>query len=163
VLYFNLISLFVIIGGATVLGLQTPDIAASARVYPLILIVLVVACSLVIAAKEVAGRAATAPLDPKFAKILAAPRDFRFRVLGFTATWLVYSWVLSWVGFIVATTAAIALSLWILRTRKILAGVLSAALFSVVLSVLLATVLYIPTPQGLLDQLLTQAIFALQH
>ncbi len=162
-LVFNLISFFLIVGGAAVLGFQTPDIAASARTYPVVLIVLVVACSLAIAAKEIAGRAITEPLDPRFARILAAPRDFRFRVLGFTATWLAYAWVLSGVGFIAATTGAIALSLWLLRTRNILVGALSAALFSVVLSVLLATVLYIPTPQGPLDRLLTEAIFALQH
>lgn len=162
-LYFNLISFFLIVGGAAALGQQTPNIAASARTYPLVLIVLVVACSLIIAAKEIAGRAATAPLDPRLAKILSAPSEFRMRVFGFTATWLIYSWTLSWVGFIVATTCAIAFSLWLLRTGKILVGALSAALFSVVLSVLLATVLYIPTPQGPVDQLLTQAIFALQH
>lgn len=162
-LYFNLISFFLIVAGATALGLQTPEIAASARTYPLVLIVLVVAGSLIIAAKEIAGRAATAPLDPRLARILSAPSDFRMRVFGFTATWLIYAGTLSWVGFIVATTGAIALSLCLLKARKILVGALTAAIFSVVLSVLLATVLYIPTPQGLLDRLLTQAIFALQH
>lgn len=162
-LYFNLISFFLIVGGAAALGLQTPDIAASARTYPLVLIVLVVACSLIIAAKEIAGRAATAPLDPRLARILSAPPESRMRVLGFTATWLIYYLALPAAGFIVATTCAIAVSLWLLRARRIVVGALSAALFSAVLSVLLATVLYIPTPQGPLDRLLTEAIFALQQ
>lgn len=163
VLYFNLISFFLIICGAAVLGLQTPDIAPSARVYPLVLIALVVVCSLVIAAKEIAGRSATAPLDPTLAKILFAPSPFRIRVFGFVAIWLIYSWALTLVGFIVATTCAISFSLWLLGIRRVLVGIVTAALFSMVLSILLATVLYIPTPSGPLDQLLIQAIYAIQH
>jgi hypothetical protein len=163
VLYFNLLSFLLIICGAVVLGLQTPDIAPSARVYPLIFVVLVVMCSLVIAAKEFAGRAATAPLDATFAKILSAPAPLRIRVFGFVAIWLVYSWVLTLAGFIVATTCAISLSLWLLGSRRILVGIATAALFSMVLSILLATVLYIPTPLGPLDKLLIEAIYAMQH
>lgn len=162
-LYFNLISLLLIVCGAVVLGLQTPDIAASARVYPVVLMVLVVVCSLVIAAKEIAGRSTTAPLDAKLAKILSAPSPFRIRLLAFVTTWLIYSWALSLAGFIVATTCAISFSLWLLGTRRILVGVATAALFSVVLSILLATVLYIPTPSGPLDQLLIQTIYAIRH
>ena len=162
-LYFNLISFLLIICAAAVLGLQTPDIAASARVYPLVFVVLVVVCALVIAAKEIAGRSATAPLDSKFAQILSAPSPQRIRVLAFVVTWLAYSWVLTTIGFLVATTCAISVSLWLLLTRRILVGLVSAALFSIVLSILFATVLFIPTPMGPLDQLLTQAIYAIQH
>ncbi len=162
-LYFNLISFFLIVCGALVLGLQTPDIAASARVYPLILMALVLLCSLVIVAKEIAGRAATAPLDPRIAEILSAPSPFRIRLFCFVAVWLVYSWVLTLAGFIVATTCAISLSLWLLGIRKILVGVVTAAVFSMVLSILLATVLYIPTPLGPLDKLLIESIYAMQH
>jgi len=163
VFYFNLISLFVIVCGAAVLGLQMPDIAPSARVYPLVLMVLVVVCSLVIAAKEIAGRSATAPLDPTLAKILSAPSPFRIRVFAFVAIWLIYSWALTLAGFIVATTCAISLSLWLLGIKRIFVGIMTAVLFSVVLSILLATVLYIPTPSGPLDQLLIRAIYAIQH
>jgi hypothetical protein len=163
VLYFNLISFFLIICGSVVLGLQTPDIAASARVYPLVFMALVIVCSLVIAAKEIANRAATAPLDSTFAKILSAPAPLRIRLLGFVAIWLVYSWVLTLVGFIVATSCAISLSLWLLGIRRILVGIVTAALFSMVLSILLATVLYIPTPLGPLDKLLIEAIYVMQH
>ena len=162
-LYFNLISFFLIISGAAVPGLQTPDIAASARVYPLVMMVLVVLCTLVIAAKEIAGRSETAPLDPTFAKILAAPAPQRLRVIGFVVIWLAYSWALTPVGFLVSTTCAISASLWLLRTRKVLVGIATAAVFSVVLAVLFATVLYIPTPLGPLDKLLAQAIYSIQH
>jgi hypothetical protein len=152
-----------IICGAVILGLQTPEIAATARVYPVILIVLVIVCSLAIAAKEIAGRVATAPLDKGLAKILSAPLPFRMRVFGFVATWLVYSGALSLIGFIIATTLAISISLWLLGTRRILVGVLTAAAFSVALSILFATVLYIPTPSGPVDQLLIETIYAIQH
>lgn len=162
-LYFNLISLVLFICGAAVLALQTPEIALSARVYPVVLIVLVILCCLVIAAKEIAGRTATAQLDSKLAKILSAPMPLRIRVFAFVAAWLIYSTVLSQVGFIIATTCAIAISLWLLNVRNIVLGIVAAALFSVTFSILFATVLYIPTPSGPLDQLLTQVIYAIQH
>jgi len=163
VLYFNLISLLLVVCGAVVLGLQTPHIAESARIYPLVLIVLVVACSAVVAVKEIAGRAATEPLDTRIAKMFSAPLSVRIRVAGFVATWLVYAWVLSEAGFLVATTCAIFASLWLLKIRHALVGFLSAAAFSLVFSILFATVLFIPTPAGPLDQLLTQAIYSIQH
>jgi len=163
VLYFNLSSLLLFFCGAVVLGLQLPGIAASARVYPLVLIVLVVACSLIVATKEIAGRAATPPLDPRIAKILSAPLPVRARLAGFIATWLIYAWVLSGAGFLVATTCAIFVSLWLLRIRRALVGLLAAATFSPAFSILFATVLFIPTPSGHLDELLIQTIYAIQH
>ena len=162
-LNFHLFSLLLMVLGAAFLGLQTPQIAATARVYPLVLIALVVACSLVLAARDFAERSRTAPLDAKLAKLLFAPMRSRVRVLGFTAVWLAYTWVLPHVGFIVATTCAISVSLWLLAIRRPLAGVVAAAVFSLVISVLFATVLFIPTPSGPLDELLTQAIYAIQH
>lgn len=162
-LYFNLISLLLFVCGAAVLGLQLPGIAATARVYPLVLIVLVVASSLIVAAKEIAGRAAIEPLDSRIAKILSAPLPVRVRLAGFIATWLIYAWALSGAGFIVATTCAIFVSLWLLRIRHWLVGLVAAATFSLAFSILFATVLFIPTPSGPLDQLLTQAIYAIRH
>lgn len=162
-LYFNLISLFLFVCGAGILALQTPEIASSARVYPAVLIVLVTLCCVVIGAKEIAGRFATAPLDSKLAKIVSAPLQSRVRLFAFIATWLAYSALLPQIGFIVATSCAIAISLWLLQVRRIYLSIVTAALFSVTFSVLFATVLYIPTPSGPLDQLLTQLIYAIQH
>lgn len=162
-LIFNLISLLLFVCGAIVLGLQLPEIAASARMYPLVLIVLVIACSLIVATKEIAGRAATEPLDPRIAKILSASMPVQVRLIGFIATWLIYVWALTVVGFLVATTCAIFVSLWLLRIRHVLVGLLAAATFSLTFSILFATVLFIPTPSGPLDQLLIQTIYAIQH
>ncbi|HMA90447.1 MAG TPA: tripartite tricarboxylate transporter TctB family protein [Burkholderiales bacterium] len=162
-LNFNLLSLLLIVLGAAFLGLQTPQIAAVARVYPLVMIALVIACALAIAAQELAGRSATPPLDAKLAKMLFAPMRSRIRVLGFVAVWLAYTGALPHVGFIVATTCAISISLWLLAIRRPLVGVATATAFSLVISILFATTLYIPTPSGPVDQLLTQAIYAIQH
>lgn len=162
-LYFNLISLFLIICGAVVFGLQTPGIAASARVYPLVLIVLVIVCSLAVAVKEIVGRATTAPLNAEFAKILAAPSPFRLRLLAFIFTWLIYPLALSGFGFIISTTCALALSLWLLKIERPAVGAVSALAFSIIFSILFATVLYIPTPSGPIDDLLTQLLYAIQH
>lgn len=162
-LYFNLISFFLILCGTAVLGLQLPDIAPSARTYPLVLMMLVVVCTLIIAAKEIASRSETAPLDASFRKILSAPLPQRFRTIAFLVTWLAYSWALTSAGFLVATSCAISVSLWLLQIKRVLVGVATAVVFSVVLAVLFATVLYIPTPLGPLDRLLAQAIYAFQH
>ncbi|MGA8048769.1 MAG: tripartite tricarboxylate transporter TctB family protein [Burkholderiales bacterium] len=162
-LNFNLLSLLLIVLGAAFLGLQTPQIAASARVYPLVMIALVIACALVLAAKEFAERSTTVPLDAKLAKMLFAPMRSRVRVFGFVAVWLAYAWALPYVGFILATTCAISISLWILAIKRPLVGFAAAAVFSLVISILFATVLFIPTPSGPVDQLLTQAIYAIQH
>jgi hypothetical protein len=162
-LYFNLISLFLIICCAVILGLQTPDIAASARVYPLVLIVLVIACSLAVAVKEIIGRATTAPLNAEFTRILAAPSSLRLRLLAFTVTWLIYPLVLSGTGFIASTTCALTLSLWLLKIKKPIVGAVSALVFSLTFSILFATALYIPTPSGPVDDLLTQLLYAIRH
>lgn len=162
-LYFNLISFFLIIGFAGVLALQLPGIATSARVYPAVMMVLVVACSLVIVVKEIAGRSATEPLDGRMAKILSAPWSIRLRMFSFVVVWLVYPWVLSHAGFIVATTGVISVSLWLLEIERPLVGIFVAALFSVIFSIVFATILYIPTPSGPIDQLLTQALYAIRH
>jgi len=162
-LYFNLISLFLFVCGAGILALQTPEIALSARVYPVVLIVLVTLCCLVIAAEEFAGRLATPPLDSRLGKMLSAPLRSRVRLFAYLATWVAYAALLPEAGFLVTTTCAIAVSLWLLGVRRVFLGVVTAALFSVTFSVLFATVLYIPTPAGPLDELLTQAIYAIQR
>ena len=162
-LYFNLISLLFFVCGAVILAVQTPAIAFSARVYPLVLIVSVTVCCLVIAAKEIAGRATTAKLDAKLAQILFSPAWLRIRVFAFLVVWLIYSALISQVGFIVATSCALAISLWLLGVRRIVLDIVTSVLFSLAFAILFATVLYIPTPSGPLDQLLTQAIYAIQH
>jgi hypothetical protein len=163
VLNFNLVSLLLIALGAAFLGLQTPRIAAVARVYPLVTIVLVIACALVIAGKELASRSATPPLDDKLAKLLFAPMRSRIRTLGFVAVWLTYTWALPHVGFIVATTCALSISLWLLAIRRPLVGLAGATVFSLIISILFATVLFIPTPSGPVDRLMTRAIYVIQH
>jgi len=163
VLYFNLISLFLIVAGAGVLSSQAADIAVSARVYPLSLAALVTVCALAITVKEIAGRAATQPLDGKLKRIFFAPPPVRMRVFAFVAVWLLYSWGLPFVGFIVATTCALTASLWLLGTRRLLFGFLGSLAFAVIFSILFATVLFIPTPSGFLDQMLIETIYTLQH
>lgn len=162
VLVFNLLSLSLIVCGAVILALRTPRIAPAARAYPLVLIFLVIGCALAVAAAEIARRTTSPALDEKLAKLLFA-RHGRARTVGFVATWLVYTWALPGAGFIAGTTCALSISLWLLGVRRLLRGIVAAALFSLIFSALFATVLYIPTPSGPLDRLLTQAIYAIQH
>ena len=162
-LYFNLISLSLIVVGAAVLSSQAMDIVVSARVYPLVLVGLVSSCAVVIAVREVAARAVTPPLDAKLQRILSAPTSARLRGGIFVVTWLVYTWALPFVGFIVATTCALAASFGLLGVRRHVVGLLGALTFSVVFSILFATVLYIPMPEGAVDRALIETIYALQH
>jgi hypothetical protein len=157
------LSLLVIMCGTGILALHTPNIAPAARVYPIVLIVLVIVCTMAVAAKEIVNRAATAPLNKDFAKILAAPARFRLRFMGFCGTWLLYPPVLSVAGFIVSTTAALSVSLWLLKVKRPVVGVVSAFAFSVTFAILFATALYIPTPSGPVDELLSQLLYAIQH
>jgi len=163
VLYFNLISLFLITAGAGVLSIQAMEIAVSARIYPLCLAGLVAVCALAVAVRDIADRASADPLDAKLKRILFAPPPIRIRVFAFVATWLAYSWGLPLVGFIVATTCALSISLWLLGVRRLVLGFLGALSFSVVFSILFATVLFIPTPAGVVDRTLIETIYALQH
>lgn len=161
--YFNLISFLLIIAGAIFLGVRSGDIALTARVYPLILIALVIVCSLAIAAREIIGRSAPAKLDADLTNILSAPTASRARLTAFCITWLVYPWVMSRAGFLVATVAAIALSLWLLKIRRPVVALVAAVAFALAFSVIFATALYIPTPSGPLDNALAEYLYTLQQ
>jgi Tripartite tricarboxylate transporter TctB family len=162
-LTFRLASLLTIVAFAALLGVQSAQIAGMARVYPTVLVVLVIAGSLLIAVQDVVTRATTAPLDAELKKLISVPARIGWRLAGFVAVWLVYPWLLSSTGFIVATTCAISLSLWLLKVKRMFFGILGAVMFSVAFSILFATVLYIPTPSGIIDDWLAQMLFALSH
>lgn len=160
---FSMGSFAVIAAWAMLLAWRAEKIAPAARVYPMILIALVLVCGVVVAVQEIRSRAATEPLDPKMAAILASPASVRLRLLGFLALWLAYCWALTPFGFVVSTTAAIATSMWLLGTRRIGLNIAAAVVFSCVLLILFQTVLYIPVPSGVIDLWLIKAIYALQH
>lgn len=160
---FNMGSFAAIAAWAMLLAWRAEKIAPAARVYPLILIALVLVCGAVVAVQEIHNRAATEPLDPKIATILASPASVRFRLLGFLALWLAYCWALTPFGFVVSTTVAIATSMWLLGTRRTGLNIAAAVVFSCVLLILFQTILYIPVPSGVIDLWLIKAIYALHH
>jgi hypothetical protein len=162
-LYFRSASFLMIVAFAALLGFQSTHIAGMARVYPTVLVALVIAGSLIISVKDFVSRNAIAPLDAEVAKLVSAPGRIAWCLAGFVVLWLAYPWLLSNLGFIVATTCAISLSLWLLNTERMLVGVLGAAIFSIAFSVLFATVLYIPTPSGIIDEWLARMLFALRN
>lgn len=162
-LYFSLISYALILTWAVVLGLETPSIAASARIYPQVLIALVAILSLVIVAQQILARSRPEPVDARIGHLLETRGAARHRMIGFVAVWVAYAFGLAQLGFIVSTSLAIALSLALLGIRHILFSIACALVFSLVMAVLLQTVLYIPTPSGPVDQLLTRTIYALRH
>lgn len=84
------------------------------------------------------------------------------RVLIFVAIWSIYVLALPRAGFIAATWVALVLSIWVVRRTFRLADPLWMAVFTVVLTVLLKVVLYVPVPQGWLDVQLEILIYSLR-
>lgn len=90
------------------------------------------------------------------------PRAAIARVAGFVAVWLAYVLLLPTGGFILTTWLALLVSLAIVRGRLGLVDALATALFVAVLAVLMKTVLYVPVPQGWLDESLETLIYRLR-
>jgi len=90
------------------------------------------------------------------------PRSTLPRVTVFVLVWLAYVLLLPYGGFILATWLALLASLAIVRGRFGLVDAMSTALFASVLAVLMKTVLYVPVPQGWLDQSLEILLYRLR-
>ncbi|WAP66902.1 tripartite tricarboxylate transporter TctB family protein [Jiella pelagia] len=90
------------------------------------------------------------------------PRATIARVAGFVAVWLAYVLLLPTGGFILTTWLALLVSLAIVRGRLGLVDALATALFVAVLAVLMKTVLYVPVPQGWLDESLETLLYRLR-
>lgn len=90
------------------------------------------------------------------------PRRALPRVAVFAAIWSGYVLALPVAGFMVASWLALWLSLVVVRGALRWADALGSAAFTLVLSVLMKVVLYIPVPQGWLDIQLEIFIFSLR-
>lgn len=147
---------------AATLGYQALQISGSARLYPLVLaIVVLLGCAASMLTGLVNRRAPPAPTGD-VALLLSARGPEIVRTLAFCALWIAYVVLLPVIGFLVATTLAIALSFWLLQLRRPVASVLGALVFSLILSVLFTTVFYIPVPQGAVDTWLTELVYQLK-
>ncbi|MEF2071745.1 tripartite tricarboxylate transporter TctB family protein [Consotaella aegiceratis] len=160
-LIFRLSSFLIMALFGVVLGYQATRFQGMASVYPLGLAVAVVAGMIVMTAREVALKQRGVALHPQIARLTQISGSQLWRFLAFLLLWLAYPSLLSHFGFIVATTVVLALSLWLLRFNRIVAGTIGVVVFCFLLAVLFTTVFYIPTPSGPIDEWLMRLIFSL--
>lgn len=83
------------------------------------------------------------------------------RLALFGVIWLAYVLILPLWGFLLPSWLALFLSLSVVRGRPSLAGALGTAAFVLVFSILINAVLYVPVPQGLLDQQLDELLYSI--
>lgn len=84
------------------------------------------------------------------------------RVAAFAALWAAYVLALPPLGFILATWIALAASVALTRARLRSPDLLWTAAFVGTLAVLMKVVLYVPVPQGWLDERLELLIYSLR-
>lgn len=158
-LSFGLIAMFAVLLG--VRSTQLPD--GIARAYPTVLVAAVLLGMLAMTAREVVRRRVPTLMDAEIARLVSAPVQPGWRLLGFVVLWAAYPWLLSHVGFIVATTVTISLSLRVLGNSRIGLAIFGAVLFSFTFAILFTTVFYIPTPSGVVDDWLARVLFLLTN
>lgn len=90
------------------------------------------------------------------------PREFGqlARVTVFVLIWAGYVFLLFRLGFMVATWLALTSSLAVARARTSLTEMLAVAAFVLVFTVLIKFVLYVPMPQGWLDERLEILLYS---
>lgn len=148
-------ALFVIFG---TLAYQTAHLPGPSATYPGYVLGVLWILLIGIAISEL-RRSGKISVDAELAEFWPALLRHRAALAGFISLWLVYVLILNAVGFLAATTLAVAAGLVLLGSRGMgrIAG--GAVAFSLVLAVLVKTVLYVPVPQAVPDLALERLIF----
>ncbi|MBP1849265.1 tripartite tricarboxylate transporter TctB family protein [Rhizobium halophytocola] len=159
-LAFKLISYLAFAIFAAILGYQALDITGMAMVYPMVLVVLVLVGSLgTFAVTAIWRQPIVASADA--AHLATARGPELTRLLSFCLLWVCYPVALPIAGFLVSTILAMTISFWLLKMGRPIVGFFGAVVFALALSVLFATVFYIPVPQGVVDTWLTEYLYTL--
>ena len=153
---FAFCGLLIALAGA--LAWEAVQIQGSAGVYPLV----VTSGALLFSLAYTLQRAVRGWGQPLSDTPFSVPRPAALRVAAFVAVWLAYVVLLPHGGFILATWLALLASLTIVRGRVTLLDAAATALFVAVLAVLMKIVLYVPVPQGWLDQSLETLLYRLR-
>lgn len=144
-----------------ILAANSVQLKGLSGIYPQCLIGLSLALLISIAVKEARNRYSVRDYDQELGNLWRGARQQQIRLAVFTAVWLAYPFFMSAAGFIVATTVAVAASLWAAGLRHPIRIVLASAVFAVVMAVLITSVLYIPVPGGPVDQALDHVLYVL--
>ncbi len=144
-----------------VLAYQTAGLTGPAAAYPGYVLGMLWVLLIGIAITEF-RRHGKLRLDPELAEFWPVPRRQRAALASFIAVWLGYVLILNAVGFLGATTLAVATSLVILGMRGAWWISLGSVAFSLAMAVLVKTVLYVPVPLAAPDVALERMIFLLR-
>lgn len=137
---------------------QAVQITGSAAAYPIIVSAGALACSAVLLATQVLRPADGAEVPAAF----ALPPALALRLVAFGSVWIAYVVLLPHAGFMIATWAALAVSLALTAGRPRIGAVLGTAAFVLVFAVLIKVVLYVPVPQGWPDRQLDTLLYGLR-
>ncbi len=83
------------------------------------------------------------------------------RIAGFCVVWTLYVLLLTRIGFVLASSLALVVSIWIMLGRFRPLASLSAVIFVLALAILVTTVLFVPVPKAALDHWIDETIYTL--
>ena len=153
---FALCGLLIALSG--VLFWQATLIGGGAGVYPLVVTGAALLLCVAYTARQAIQGVRAWPGEAPY----AIPARTLPRVAAFAAIWAGYVFAIPVLGFILASWIALVASTLAIRARLGVVDVLWPAAFVMVLAVLLKVVLYVPVPQGWLDERLDVLIYSLR-
>lgn len=139
---------------ATILW-QAIQITGSAATYPIAIAGSALLCSGLL----LVSHAVDAPNRTGPSESLRLSRLQLVRLIGFAAVWMVYVVLLPRLGFMLSTWMALSFSLAITRGRPSVSAIAGTAVFVLLFAVLIKIVLYVPMPQGWLDEQLELLLY----
>ncbi|WP_142846044.1 tripartite tricarboxylate transporter TctB family protein [Telmatospirillum sp. J64-1] len=147
----------VLVAVLAVVAAQTFRITGSAAIYPFTVSIAALLCSVIMLLSQL--RQATARGQVSWGGQRSAIGTAR--LAGFAAVWIGYVLLLSQWGFILATWLALFLSLVLLRGRPTFTSAFGTMAFVLLFAVLIKVVLYVPVPQGWLDERLDMLLYGI--
>ncbi len=132
---------------ATILW-QAIQITGSAAVYPIVVVGSALLCSGLLLISNVIS----APESTDLSTIPRLSRLQLIRLIGFAIVWIAYLVLLPRFGFILTTWVGLSLSLAITIGRPKVSVIAGTAVFVLLFAVLIKIVLYVPMPQGWIDE-----------
>lgn len=139
---------------ATILW-QAIQITGSAAAYPIVIAGSALLCSGLLLIFHVIS----APNSTGLSELPQLSHLQLVRLIGSAAVWIAYVVLLSHLGFMLSTWIALSLSLAITRGRPSVTAIAGTAVFVVLFTVLIKVVLYVPMPQGWLDEQLEIVLY----
>lgn len=92
------------------------------------------------------------PNDPELASLHTGTTRVRLRFAAFCIIWLIYPPLMTWTGFIISTTLVLYGSVLLFGTTRPWWALFGILCFSIIFSILLKSIIYVPVPEALPDR-----------